>query len=157
MNDGIDAAPAYDASMLQAVVSGSATGYEATNSGFSYAEARVVLGGSLSINYYFTPSESTDAMTLYVFENGLDHDPTQVSMVKQADGSFKASVTGISARNMGQTVYVAVKYGAHCSGVISFSVMEAAKTYMTNADLKTLAEAMVVYGDCANKYFNQQG
>ena len=80
-------------------------------------------------------------------------------MQKQPDGSYWAQISGIAAKELDDTYYVAAVYTSDldrcCTGVIAYSL---SKYCMNNAangsDMQEFAKATAVYGHHARVYFN---
>jgi hypothetical protein len=79
-------------------------------------------------------------------------------MLDNGDGSYYARVTGIAAKQMDDTYYVAAVFsnadGEYCSGIIAYSL---SRYCMNNAKdgnpMQDLAAATAVYGYHAKQYF----
>jgi hypothetical protein len=82
-----------------------------------------------------------------------------IAMEAQAENVYWGQVSGIAAKTLDQTYYVAAVYtdaqgNAHCSGVVAYAL----STYcMNNAkpgkDMQALAAATAMYGYYAEAYF----
>ena len=163
-------AEAYRSDMMPTVATVDVTkqGSFANTGGFTDKRPSVSFKGAFMINYYCTPeSTPVDGITLYYWKRA-DFDAADVLTAENATGTvemtltdtgaYKASVTGISAKNMGDGVYVAFVYTdgttTYSSGVLPYSV----GTYcndMANAPdgFDALAQATAVYGYSAKQYF----
>ena len=80
-------------------------------------------------------------------------------MTPVGDGSYQCTITGIAAKDLNQTIYVAGGYMSgstnHCTGVLPYSIGTYCATQVSNASAaKDLAAATAVYGSYANAYFN---
>jgi hypothetical protein len=80
-------------------------------------------------------------------------------MTPNGDGSYHCAITGIAAKDLNQTVYVAGGYRSgttnHCTGILPYSIgTYCASQVSKGADVKDLAAATAVYGYYANAYFN---
>jgi hypothetical protein len=160
----------YDASFFQGAVSAdsSKTGVFGNAAGFYGKSASVSFEGAFAINYYFMPSDTvTGNVTLYVwnaetYNNAAvltSANSSQIITASKSDEStYIATVKGIAAKAMDETIYVAASYtngnGEACySGVVAYSL---SKYCMRNADHATmgeLAQATAMYGYYANAYF----
>ena len=81
-----------------------------------------------------------------------------VTMVKNADGSYWAQVSGIAAKMIDETYYVAVVYNSDgqtlCSGVIAYSLSKYCINHDKDGDpMQALAAATAMYGYYAKAYF----
>ena len=74
------------------------------------------------------------------------------------DGQYQGDISGISAKDLDETIYVAAGYNSngssYCSGVLPYSigaycVSQASK----GGDVQQLAQATAVYGYYAKQYF----
>lgn len=148
--------------------------FASTAGSFSKKYPTVSFEGAFAINYYFVPA--------YVPENGLKlhywlsdaYDAADVLTADNASGvlnmesnqtdtdatAYTAIVEGIAAKNLEDTVYVAVVYSegsnTHCSGVLAYSIGSYCQTQITSgsASMKPFAEAIAVYGYYARCYFS---
>ena len=141
-----------------------------TNSGgFSKRIPAVSFGSAFSIEYFFTPAYAPSGnVTLYYWTQA---DYNTVSVLKPAnasgriqmtavgDGSYHCAITGIAAKDLNQTIYVAGGYKSgstnHCTGVLPYSIGTYCASQVSKAtEAKNLAAATAVYGYYANAYFN---
>ncbi len=139
-----------------------------TDTGFSKKTATVSFDGAFCINYYFTPSTQVNGdVTLCIWTPAtyaavdtltLANAHT-VTMTPGSDGSYFAQLSGIAAKNLDTTYYVAGVYtdaaGNTCStGVIAYSLSKycLSKAVPGNA-MQALAEATAMYGYYAKQYF----
>ncbi len=153
-------------SELPAVEEAKAGTFGLANNGFDQRIASTVLGGALSVNYYFRPDQTpVGEVKLYYWDQAsyeaaevLTAGDNYITMTLQASGHYKASLTGISAKAIGDAIYVAAVYetedGTCSSGVVAYSISNACRYYMSGEDtaLAALAEALAVYG-CRAKAF----
>jgi hypothetical protein len=123
--------------------------------------------GAFSINYYFTPNQAIDGeLTLYYWTPAsyeacdvlsAENASGSVSMVDSGDGRRWAQVSGIAAKSLDQTYYVAAVYtdtngNSHCTGVVPYSL---SKYCINNANgsMGALAQATAMYGYYAAAFF----
>lgn len=124
--------------------------------------------GAFSINYYFKTSGTVNSdVQLYYWtaeaynraeELTADNATGVLWMQALADGSYQAAVTGIAAKDLDNTIYVACVYSdgqaEYCSGVLAYSI----GTYCSSQAVKTgplaeFAAATAVYGYYAKQMF----
>ena len=136
---------------------------------FKRADPYVSLTGALQLNYKITVknTEYTEAGILVWTEDVynsaavLTHEnATKITYEGTGAGVYDVRFTGISAKDMGKTVYACAymivdgeyKY----SGMFTYSIEEYAKSVQnSNVEdiLHNVVESMVVYGDYAREYF----
>lgn len=138
------------------------------NSGFSTRKPAISFEGAFCINYFFTPKYApTDGITLYYwYEN--DYNNANILTTSNASGSFKlegsgtsqyrGDITGISAKNLSQAIYVAAVYSdgttTWTSGVLGYSIGAYCSSQATKGgDVADLAMATAIYGYHAKQYF----
>lgn len=159
----------YNSGMVAPVgkVNTAKVGIFANSGGFSKRIPAITFGSAFSINYFFVPSNvPTGGLKLYYW-NQADYDAATVLTPSNAsgsiklnlvDGQYQGDISGISAKNLDETIYVAAGYNSngtsHCSGVLPYSigaycVSQAAK----GGDVQQLAQATAVYGYYAKQYF----
>ena len=164
---------AYNASYFKGAVAADSTkaaAFVSTNSGFSSKAASVSFEGAFAINYYFAPSAAVEGqLQMYIWtpedyaaaaELTADNASKVVDMAAQADGSYWAAVTGIAAKNLDETYYVAAVYTdadgvTHCTGVIAYALSK----YCMNNDsgsMGELAQNTAMYGYYADIYFTNK-
>ena len=158
----------YDSSMMSDIAAPSAAkqGSFAKNGGFEDMYPSVTFGGAFAINYYCVPSYMpASGVTLYYWREA-DYNAASVltpanatgSLQMTGKGTYKGSVTGISAKDIGDGVYVAFVYSdgttTYCSGVLPYSIGMYCNTMAgyTN-DFTPFAQATAVYGYYAKQYF----
>jgi hypothetical protein len=131
--------------------------------------ATVSFEGAFAINYYFAPSNTMAGnMTLYYWtpadyaaagELTVDNATGSVTMIGSGDGSYWAQVSGIAAKYLDETYYVAGVYtdaqgNTYCTGIIAYSL---SRYCMNNAkpgkDMQELAANTAMYGYYAKAYF----
>ena len=159
----------YQSAMIASVgkVDKSKVGIFANSGGFSKRVPAVTFGSAFSINYFFVPSNvPSGGMKLYYW-NQADYDGAVVLTPSNAtgsikltlvDGQYQGDISGISAKDLDETIYVAAGYNSngssYCSGVLPYSigaycVSQASK----GGDVQQLAQATAVYGYYAKQYF----
>ncbi len=162
----------YNSGMI-AEVSGadsSKVGAFVNNGGFSSLYPTVSFKGAFAINYYAVPAYILDTdLTLYYWDADTYNSVSELT-TENATGSKKmystatadeymAQYSGIAAKGIGDTVYVAVVYESegitYCSGVIAYSLGSYCKGLAENAasSAQSLAAATAVYGHYAKNYF----
>ena len=161
----------YSTSMVPGAssVSSSKIGIFTNSGGFSSKRPAVSFGSAFSIEYFFTPAYTPSGnMTLYYWTQA-DYNAVstlkssnasgRIQMTKQVDGSYHATISGIAAKDINQTIYVAGGYKSgttnHCTGVLPYSIGTYCASQVSKATTaKDLAAATAVYGYYANAYFN---
>ena len=161
----------YSSSMVPAAgsVSAAKAGIFTNSGGFSKRIPSVSFDSAFSIKYIFTPAYLPSGnVTLYYWKQADYHavsklTPSNASghiiMTPVGDGSYQCTITGIAAKNLNQTIYVAGGYMSgstnHCTGVLPYSIGTYCAAQVSNASAaKDLAAATAVYGSYANAYFN---
>ncbi len=161
---------AYDSALFTGTVAAPQSklgSFASTGTGFSKKSATVSFEGAFSINYYFTPNQTIDGeLTLYYWTPAdyeacdvlsAENASGSVSMSDSGDGRYWAQVSGIAAKSLDKTYYVAAVYtdadgNSHCTGVVPYSL---SKYCMNNANgsMGALAQATAMYGYYAAAYF----
>jgi hypothetical protein len=161
---------AYDSTLFTGAVAAPESklgSFVSTGTGFSKKTATVSFEGAFSINYYFTPNQTIDGeLTLYYWTPAsyeacdvlsAENASGSVSMVDSGDGRRWAQVSGIAAKSLDQTYYVAAVYtdtngNSHCTGVVPYSL---SKYCINNANgsMGALAQATAMYGYYAAAFF----
>ena len=161
---------AYREDMVQAVPATPAEkqGSFANNQGFSSRRPAISFEGAFSINYFFTPIASpVDGITLYYWSEAdysnadiltADNASGSITMEGEATSQYRGDITGISAKNLSQAVYVAAVYSdgteTWTSGVLGYSIGAYCASQSAKAGaIAPLAEATAVYGYYAKQYF----
>ena len=140
--------------------------FAATSTGFTGKAPAVTFDGAFAINYFFTPSATVQGnMTLYYW-NAEDYEAAEVLSAENATGSmvmtpgdrYTAAITGISAKDMDTTYYVAAVYQCngqtYCSGVLAYSLASYCNAKAAAAGtISDLAKATAVYGYHAKQLF----
>ena len=160
----------YREEMVQAVptVPTAKQGVFANNNGFSKRLPAVSFEGAFCINYFFTPAyQPADSIILYYW-NESDFNGSDVLTVENATGSismegkgldqYRGDITGISAKNLSQAIYVAAIYSdgttTWTSGVLGYSIGAYCSSQVRLGDnAAALAMATAVYGYHAKQYF----
>jgi hypothetical protein len=139
-----------------------------TEPGFSQRSASVSFDGALSINYYFLPNANIDNFVnfyywsdtdyAYVETLNIDNATGVLSMVKMADGSYWAQISGIAAKEIDDTFYAAAVYTSDgqplCTGVIAYSLSRYCINHAKEGDsMQALAASAAMYGYYAKAYF----
>ena len=158
----------YDSSLFagaQSALPAKARNFPKTD-GFSKRTATVSFEGAFAINYYFTPSLEVDGDVMFYYWNAEDYARPDVltienvtgveSMVPSGDGRYWMEISGIAAKQLDDTFYVAAIYTdtegvGHCTGIVSYSL---SKYCINNAegDMGELAQATAMYGYYAKTY-----
>lgn len=159
----------YRSSMVAAVgtVDSGKVGIFTNSGGFSKRVPAITFGSAFSINYFFVPSNTPSGGLKLYYWNQSDYDAATTLTPSNSTGSIKLTlingqyqgeISGISAKDLDKTIYVAAGYNSngrsYCSGVLPYSigaycVSQAAK----GGDVQSLAEATAVYGYYAKQYF----
>jgi hypothetical protein len=140
-----------------------------TDAGFGKKSVTVSFEGAFAINYYFTPDRAVNGdMTLYYW-SAEDYagcgvlspwnSTGTVTMTPGVDGRYWAPMSGIAAKALDETYYVAGVYtdadgNTCCTGVIAYSLSKycIGKAVSGNA-MQELASATAMYGYYAKNYF----
>lgn len=136
--------------------------------GFSKRSVSMSAEGIFSLNYYFTPAVKADKVTFCYWTEEQYNSATTLTlanvsgtkeMVASDSGNvYWASVDGIAAKDLDQTVYACGVYEIdgvlYSTGVISYSLAKYCinKASVAN-DVQDLAAATVVYSYHAKAYF----
>ena len=159
---------AYSSTMMPDIAAPSASkqGSFVSNGGFEDKYPSVTFGGAFAINYYCVPSYvPASSVTMYYWREA-DYNAASVLTAENATGSLKmsgggtyrGSVTGISAKDISDGVYVAFVYSdgttTYSSGVLPYSIGMYCKTMASYENSFTpFAQATAVYGYYAKQYF----
>ena len=161
----------YSSSMVPSSgsVSTSKAGIFTNSGGFSKKIPAVSFGSAFSIEYFFTPAYTpSGSVTLYYWTQAdynavgtlkASNASGRIEMTPQGDGSYHCAITGIAAKDLNQTIYVAGGYKSgstnHCTGILPYSIGTYCASQVSKATAaKDLAAATAVYGYYANAYFN---
>jgi transposase-like protein len=132
--------------------------------GFSAISASVSFEGAFAVNYYFTPSVPADVTFYYwtaedyAAADALTAETAtgSMAMVMQENGTCWASLTGIAAKAIDDTVYVAAVCEqdgvTHSTGVIAYSISTYCRK-QAGGSMGDLAYATAAYGYFAARYF----
>ena len=161
---------AYRPEMVSSVPSTSAAkqGIFVNNQGFASRKPAISFEGAFCINYFFTPKYApTGGITLYYW-NAADYNAADVLTAANATGKIKlegsgtgeyrGDITGISAKNLSEAVYVAAAYksggAVWTSGVLGYSIGSYCSSQAGKGGaIADLAIATAVYGYHAKQYF----
>jgi hypothetical protein len=161
----------YDKTLFTGAVTADASktgNFSKTSAGFSGRSATVSFDGAFCVNYYFTPDATVSGdMTLYIWtpevyaaaETLTAENAETLSMVARTDGSYWGQVTGIAAKNLDDTYYVAGVYtdesgNTCCTGVIAYSLSKYCMSKAVDGnEMQQLASATAMYGYYARSYF----
>ena len=160
----------YSASMVSTASKADSvkSGIFTNSGGFSKRVPAVSFGSAFSIEYFFTPAYSLSTnLTLYYWTQS-DYNAVstltssnatgRIQMLPRDDGSYHCAITGIAAKDLNQTIYVAAGYRSdtvnHCTGVLAYSIgTYCASQVATASTAQDLAAATAVYGYYASQYF----
>lgn len=156
----------YDSSMVQEVVNASASKAAAfvSNGGYSKINPAVSFEGAFSINYYFTPKYTpSDGITFYYWTADAYSKAGRLTTsnasgsvnMTSTNGIYSATVEGIAARQIDETIYIAAIYTSggtvYTTNVIAYSLGAYCKTIAANGT--PLGGATAAYGYYAKAYF----
>jgi hypothetical protein len=162
---------AFDASLFTGAVAADASktgNFTKTSTGFSGKSATVSFDGAFCVNYYFTPSTTVNGdMMLYIWtpdvyaeaETLTAENAEIMTMVAGSDGGYWGQVSGIAAKNLDDTYYVAGVYtdadgNTYCTGVIAYSLSRYCLNKAVDGnEMQNLASATAMYGYYAKSYF----
>ncbi len=141
--------------------------FAATAEGFTKYTPSVTMAGAFAINYYFQPDRTVDDGMRFYYWTQEDYESADTLTAENATGAmllsgstYKATVEGIAAKEMGNTVYVAAAYESegvsYCTGVLAYSIGAYCKNFAgrDTSSMQDLAAAMAVYGYYAEKFFS---
>ena len=161
----------YSGDMLDvnAAVSADVASAFANNGGFTYRYPNVSFDGAFEINYHFMPAYAVDGeMMMYYWDaetyNAVDaltiENATGTMMTTLCDnGEYVASCSGIAAKNISDTIYVAAVYEndgtVFSSGVLAYSIGAYCASSISSGTvaMQAFAKATAVYGWYAKSYF----
>jgi GH25 family lysozyme M1 (1,4-beta-N-acetylmuramidase) len=161
---------AYNSSLFNGAVAADASktvNFAKTAAGFSTRKATVSFDGAFAINYYFSPTaEVVGNMKLYIWNPEVyaavsqltaDNASAVVSMEAQTDGAHWGQVSGIAAKNLDKTYYMAGIYtdaegNTYCTGVTAYSLSKYCMN-TANGNMGQLAQATAMYGYYAAQFF----
>ena len=161
---------AYDVSMTGSVPAASAAkqGSLANNKGFAKRTPSISFEGAFCINYFFTPNYAPDNGITLCYWTAEDFNKASVlstsnatgsiKMVGSGTGEYRGDITGISAKDLSEAVYVSAVYTSGgttwTSGVLGYSIgAYCASQISKGAAVAGLAKATAVYGYHAQQYF----
>ena len=154
----------YSDTMVGEVVKPTAgkSGSFVMSGGYSAIKPSVSFEGAFAINYYFTPTATpNDGITFYYWTaedyNKLGtltaYNATGTMKMYASNGQYSANVSGIAAKQMDDTIYVAAVYTSgsttYHTNVIPYSL----GAYCKNVSSTTIGAATAVYGYYAKAYF----
>jgi hypothetical protein len=132
----------------------------------------VSFDGAFAINYYFTANaEVAGDVTFYywtadAYANAETLTAENASgtavMAVSSNGAYWAQVSGIAAKHIDDTYYVAAVYADaagnnYCTGVIAYSLSTyCVKNAVEGNAMQALAEATAMYGYYAKVYFGNE-
>jgi hypothetical protein len=161
----------YSAELFRGAVAADAAkvgSFAKTDTGFSKRTATVSMDEAFAINYYFTPDAAADGeISFYYWTSDAyaaadtltaENASGTMTMTLAQNGSYWANITGIAAKQMDETFYVAGVYTADgetfCTGVIAYSISKYCMNKISSgSNIADLAAAMAVYGYHAKVYF----
>jgi hypothetical protein len=161
---------AYRADMAGTVptVAAAKQGVFASNKGFASRNPAISFEGAFCINYFFTPKYVPDSgITLYYW-TAEDYAANSVLTAANATGKFRmegsgageyrGDISGIAAKELSQSVYVAATYNSGgtvwTSGVLGYSIGSYCSSQASKGSaIADLAMATAVYGYHAKAYF----
>jgi hypothetical protein len=139
--------------------------FTATETGFERIGATVSFEGAFALNFYFKPDCEVNDLTFYFWTNDVYNtaetlDASNASgmldLASNANGIYHGAITGIAAKELDDTVYVAATYTVDgqtfCSGVIAYSLSGYCMK-QANGNMGELAQATAMYGYYAANYF----
>ncbi len=143
--------------------------FAATATGFAKKSITVSFEGAFCMNYYFTPSAAPSGdMTLYIWTPAAyaaattltaENAAEAIPMAPGSDGRYWGQVSGIAAKALDETYYVAGVYtdadgSTYSTGVIAYSLSKycIGKAVSGNA-MEGLASATAMYGYYAKDFF----
>ena len=140
------------------------------NGAFNKGYPSVSFEGAFAINYYFIPNKSIDGdLTLYCWDletyNSVekltvDNATAKVVMTQTATGEYFGSYTGIAAKQIDETVFVAGVYESegvrYSTSVVPYSVGTYCVDKVANGSdtMKAFAAETAVFGHYAKIYFD---
>lgn len=139
------------------------------NGGYTKRYPNVSFEGAFAINYHFLPAYEADGPVMVYFWDRETYDSVEtltvdnalcsVEAVRNNDGEYVASYTGVAAKDIDETVYVSAVYESegtvYASGVLPYSVGAycADRAVSGGADMQVFAKATAVYSWYAKSYF----
>ncbi len=162
---------AYDASMVADLISvdSSKIGMFTYNTGdFTKRSNSVSFDGAFAINYYFTAKGTPDNGMKFYYWNTADYLAADVLTPENATGTmdmvagsgnqYWSQVSGIAAKEVDQTYFVAGVYEldgvTYTTGILAYSLGKyCAKLAAGTTEQQALSAATAVYGYYAKEYF----
>jgi hypothetical protein len=160
----------YNAGLFTGPVAATAAksvNFAKTATGYSARRASVSFEGAFAINYYFAPNATVNGNITFYYWTPEAYAAAATltaanasgicTMTATGDGSYWANVTGIAAKDLDNTYYVAAVYtnpagNRCCTGVIAYSLSK----YCLNNDsgsMAELAQTTAMYGYYAKCHF----
>lgn len=141
-----------------------------SNGGFSGGYPSVSFEGAFAINYYLTPKQTVETnitlycwnLTTYASADKLTEDNANAKVTMTpalSAGEYFGSYTGIAAKQIDETVFVAGVYESggvrYSSPVLCYSLGAYCADQIASGSetMQNFAKATVVYGDAAKTYF----
>ena len=134
------------------------------NGGYSSIYPTVSFEGAFSINYYFTPNKTVSSTPVMYYWDAETYNSVSILTTSNATGvitmqkdgnDWGATVEGIAAKSMDETIHVAALYTSngvtYPSGVISYSLGKYCQTIANSGE--AFGAAAAVYGYYAKAYF----
>jgi hypothetical protein len=139
--------------------------FASTEAGFEQISASVSFEGAFALNFYFDLDRENSEVDFYfwtkeAYESADVLSDTNctgsIEATADANGIFYAPITGIAAKELDDTIYVAATYTidgeTFCSGVIAYSLSTYCMRH-ANGNMGQLAQATAMYGYYAENYF----
>ena len=164
----------YSPDMLPDVIkpdAGKTVELAATEGGFTDKKPSVNFGGAFGINYHFVPAHAVEGeVKLYVWDCvtystvdalTLSNASQVISMKDAGSNAYTGRLTGIPAKNVGDTFYVCGVYESggetYYTGVLPYSLGSYCESMAANSDtMRDLAEATAVYTYYAKIYLTNR-
>ena len=161
----------YDPSMitpLQPVLAAKNGDFASVKGSFTKRRPAVSFKGAFAIEYFFTPAYVPEGeVQLYYWDqktyDSVDTCSAQnatgiLTMTLKDDGQYHATVEGISAKDLDQTVFAAAVYSDgttnYCSGILNYHIGAYCSSFASyENDAQELAAQTAVYGYYAKAYF----
>ena len=139
--------------------------FAATETGFSRRRVTVSFEGAFALNFYLQLDREDCEVSFYYWTEEAYNSVDEL-MVSNASGMlllqpgengfYHAPVTGIAAKELDDTIYVAATYTiggeTFCTGVIPYSISTYCMKH-ANGNMGQLAQATAMYGYYAESYF----
>ncbi len=162
---------AYDASMVADLISvdaSKATLFTYNTGDFAKRSNSVSFDGAFAINYYFTAKGTPDNGMKFYYWNTADYEAADVlapenatgtmDMVAGSDNQYWGQISGIAAKEVDQTYFVAGVYEldgvTYTTGILAYSLGKyCARLAAGTTEQQALSAATAVYGYYAKEYF----